>query len=33
VRFRLDRARVELDLTQFRRPRQSGDDMQPGLFD
>ena len=33
ARFRLDRARVELDLTQFRRPRQSVDDMQRGLFD
>ena len=33
ARFRLDRARMELDLTQFRRPRQSGDDVQPGLFD
>jgi DNA repair photolyase len=33
ARFRLDRARVELDLTRFQRPHQSHGDRQRGLFD
>ena len=33
ARFKLDGARVELDLTQFRRPRAAGTDIQAELFD
>jgi DNA repair photolyase len=33
ARFELDRARVELDLTQFRPPSSSAGDVQRGLFD
>jgi DNA repair photolyase len=33
ARFKLDGARVELDLTQFQRPRVAGADNQAELFD